>query len=235
MRKFSVVLALAFLLQACSLGDVFFPPAATPVPSLTPFITYTPIDTPGPTKTPIPSPSPTIIRIPTQDPNVTPATFAPIPIIVDGNTATAAASSTPFKPGAGFDSVTVSASKIYWGGCKHNEATITAVVNDPEEVTSVIIFTRVKSAEKEDSTPWTSGNVMLDHGNGTFTYRMIGSEVEGHNHYLRSWVHFQLVATNVEGEEVGRTRVFTDMISLFPCLCLDPTTGCPPTVKPANP
>jgi len=48
-------------------------------------------------------------------------------------------------------------------------------------------------------------------------------------------VYFQLIATDVAGEEVARSRIFTDMISLFPCMCLDPTTGCPPTVKPNNP
>jgi len=235
MRTLTVMLVSAFLLQACSLNDVFFMPANTPIPTQTIFITYTPINTAGPTRTPIPSPSPTIVRIPTQDFNVTPATFEPIPIIIDGNTATPVATSTAYTPGAGFDSIKVSESKIYWGGCKHNEATITATVDDPDEVASVIIFTRVKSAEEEDSTPWTSGNVMYNNGNGLFTYRMIGSEVEGHNHYLRSWVYFQLIATDVTGEEVARSRIFTDMISLFPCMCLDPTTGCPPTVKPNNP
>lgn len=235
MRKLPAVLLLVFLLQACTLNDMFLLPAEAPAPTLTPFITYTPLNTAGPTNTLIPSPSPTIVRIPTQDPNQPFATFPPIPIF----TAEGAASSVPFPtaigPGAGFDKVTVSESKVYWGGCKHNAATIMATVDEPDEVTSVVIFTRVKSVEKEDYTPWTSGNVMYNNGNGVFTYRMIGSEVEGHNHYLRSWVYFQLVATDIKGNEIGRTRIFTDMISLFPCLCLDPTTGCPPTAKPSTP
>jgi len=235
MRKLVVVLLLAVLMQACSMNDIFFLPVSTPTPSPSPFITFTPINTAGPTSTPIPPPSPPIGRIPTQDPNQPLATFAPIPIF----TAAGAASQVPFPtavgPGAGFDSVTVSESKIYWGGCKHNEATITATVDDPDDVVSVVIFTRVKDENAEDYTPWTSGNVMYNNGNGLFTYRMIGSEIEGHNHYLRSRVFFQLVATDIEGEEIGRSRIFTDMISLFPCLCLDPTTGCPPTVKPNNP
>lgn len=234
MRKLFNVLVLAFFLQACSLNDVFFVPVAEPSPTLTPFITYTPIDTPGPTRTPIPSPSPTIVRIPTQDPNQPLVTVPAVPIF----TAEGASSPVPFPtvsgPGAGFDTVTVSENKIYWGGCKHNEATITATVDDADEVASVIIFTRVKSETEEDYTPWTSGNVMLNNGNGVFSYRMIGSEVEGHNHYLRSVVYFQLVATDFDGNEIGRTKIFTDQISMFPCLCLDPTTGCPPTVAPTK-
>lgn len=225
--KYTLVI-LIFFLQACSLNGLF--PTNAPSPTATTFITYTPIDTPTETQTPLPTASATIVHIPTLDPNGPTPTFPVIAIF----TAEGASSPVPFPtavgPGPGFDSVKVSESKVYWGGCKHNQTVITAEVQDPEEVTFVYIFTRVKAADKEDYTPWTNGNVMYNNGGGIFTYIMVGSEVEGHNHYLRSWVHFQLVATNLKGEEVGRSRIFTDMISLFPCLCLDPTTGCPPTI-----
>jgi hypothetical protein len=109
-------------------------------------------------------------------------------------------------------------------------------VEDPDEVFSVIIFVRTKDIQEEDYTPWTSGAIMLNRGQGEFTYNMVGSEVYGHDHYLRSWVYFQLVATNIEGEEIGRTRVYEKAFDMYPCPCLTPLTGCPvtsiPTKKP---
>lgn len=224
MRKFLPVFAiLAVLLSACSL-NVF-----EPVPTGTATITFTPTETGTPTSTPTITPSPTIVRLPTQDPNQPTATVVPIPLFVGGNTATPFASPMPIRPGPGFESVNVSQSRLYWGACKYNRTVISAVVEDSQEVFSVVIFVRVKSAEKEDYTPWTTGDVMFNHGNGRFSYLLRGSAIEGHNHYKKSWVFFQLVATNIKGEEVGRTRVYTNAISLEPCMCLDPTTGCPPT------
>jgi hypothetical protein len=89
---------------------------------------------------------------------------------------------------------------------------------DREEVLSVVIFVRVRSAKKEDYTPWTTGDVMSDHRDGTYTYLLRGSAIEGHNHYRDSWVIFQLVATNNKGEEVGRTQIYTGSIALSPCM-----------------
>ena len=230
MRKLSVLLLLAVFTQACTMNDIFFLP--TQIPTATAVDTLTPIATLGPTNTPTPLPSPTIVRFPTLDPNQPTPTFEAIPFYRADDASSPVPFPTPEGPGAGFEDVTVSDSRLYWGGCKFNKLTISATVDDPEEVISVIIFTRVKSLSEEDYTPWTKGNVMYNNGDGLFTHRMVGSEVPGHNHYLRSWVYFQLVATDIKGEEIGRSRVFTDKIMLSPCLCLDPSTGCPPTAIP---
>jgi len=236
MRKISIWLVLVILSQACSMNQIFLVPTATPAPpTLTPFSPSTPLDTVTPTHTSTPMPSATVVRIPTQDPSQVAPTFMPVPIYIDGKTATPMVSSTPFRPGGGFTLVTVSEGRIYWGGCKHNQTIITAQVEETDEVVSVILFTRAKDAESEDYTPWTNGNVMYNNGSGRFTYKMVGSEVEGHNHYKKLWVFFQLVATNIKGEEIGRTKIYTDQIAMSPCMCLDPSTGCPPTAQPAKP
>jgi hypothetical protein len=226
MRRLQFMMVLTILLQACSLG--------APVPASTPALTSAPMDTPTPSLTPSITPSPTIVRLPTQDfsqPFPTPFVFE---LFIGSVTVTPFATPELTSPGSGFSLVTVSNPRLYWGGCKYNSTVITAEVDDPEGVISVVIFTRVKSAENEDSTPWTSGNVMLKHRDGTFTYVMRGSDLEGHNHYKRSWVIFQLVATDKKGEEVGRSKIYTDAITLAPCMCLDPSTGCPPTAIRRN-
>jgi hypothetical protein len=231
MRKIVFLLLITILLQSCGVAPV----TNTPQPTSTIFVTYTLIDTPTSTFTPVPSASPTIVKIPTQDPNLPFPTFPPIPIFIGDVTATPViiTTATISKPGPGFVSVDYSPTNIYWGGCEGNQAVIKAEVEDPENVNGVIIFMRVKDFFEEDYTPWTSGNIMYNNQDGTFTYIAIGSEIEGHNNYKKSAIYFQLVAVDDEGKEVGRTRIYEGVITMSPCPCLTPITGCPvPTKKP---
>lgn len=238
MRKIFILAFMALLFTACSMADLV-PSTRAPEPTSTPPFTFTPIDTPTSTDTATPRPSATIVRIATWDPNQ--PTFTPLALFVNGKTITPFYTPTSNRPGVGFASVTYSPKKIYWGVCKPNSVTITAEVDDPEEVFSVIIFLRVKDLKEEDYTPWTNGDVMLNRGQGVFTTTLVGSKINGHDHYLRSWVYFQLVATNIEGEEIGRTKIYEKAFDMYPCPCLTPLTGCPintpkpkttPTVKP---
>lgn len=235
MHRLRFVMMLAVLLQACSMNSLFLP-ANTPVPKITASVTNTPADTSTPTLTPTWTPSPTVVHIPTQDPNPPTPTAFIIPLLV-GTIVTDIPFATPdfLPPGPGFTSVSISENRIYWGGCKYNHTVITAIVDDLNEIFSVIIFTRTKLMNEADSTPWTSGNVMFNNRDGSFTYNMRGNDVKGTVPTRKSWVIFQLVATNIKGEEVGRTRIYSQDILLSPCMCYDPSTGCPPTVKPTQP
>jgi len=220
MRNFYLVMMLTILMQACAgipYQDVLFPAARTPTPSSTEAPT-TPTITRTPTITPSITPSATIIRIPTQDPNLPTSTFAPIPIYIGNDTITPVVTPTLARPGPGFLSMSVSENKIYWGVCKPNSTKIVVQVENPDEVFSVIIFVQVKSAKEEDYTPWTTGDAMSSHRDGTFSYVLGANHIYGRNHYLRSWVLLQMVATNDKGEEVGRTQVFRDLIALSPCM-----------------
>jgi hypothetical protein len=122
------------------------------------------------------------------------------------------------KPGPGFISVDVSQNKIFWGSCKPNKAKVTAKVEDPKEVASVVIFVQLKSAVKEDYTPWSTGDIMFNYRDGTFSYMLQANEIEGHNHYKSSWIRFQLVATNAAGKEIGRTQIYIQLVALSPCM-----------------
>ena len=215
MRKFYFVMVLAVLLQACA---GLRPPTNTPAPTPTAMATFTPMDTLTPTITPTITSSPTVVHIPTQDPNQPTETFVPVPIFIGRDTITPVLTSTPFRPGPGFLSVELSEKRIYWGSCQPNRTRIVAQVENPEDVFSVIIFVQVKSAFKDDHTPWTSGNAMHDHRDGTFSYNLSANTTRGHNHYKSSWILFQLVATDDMGLEIGRTRIYTNEIALSPCL-----------------
>lgn len=221
MRRFYLVMALTILIQACAgipFQGVFSPSTNTPAPAATRTLTLTPIDTQTATITPTITPSPTIVHIPTWDPNQPTATFIPMPIFIGKNTVTPIVTSTPIRPGPGFLSVAVSEHKIFWGICQPNRSVITAQVENPEDVYSVVIFVQVRSATKDDATPWTSGDVMQNHRNGTFSYSLAASTTRGHNHYKSSWVLFELAATNNMGEVIGRTKIYTNEIAMSPCM-----------------
>lgn len=218
MRRFYFVTVLAVLLQACSsIPFLNPPPTNTPADTPTPTLTFTPTITSTPTITPTITPSVTIVHFPTFDPNQPTATVVIIPIYVNGNTITPVVTSTPFSFGPGFDDITVSEKKIFWGSCKHNKTTVTAQVTNPDDVRSVVIFVRVKALKEEDYTPWTTGDVMQGHRDGTYTYTLVGSNIEGHNHHKETLVFFQLVATDEKGAEIGRSMIVTDAIELSPC------------------
>lgn len=227
MRKsFPVLLALAVFMQACSalpFSTGQQADAQTPAATQTRVITYTPAPQATATTTPTITPSPTIIHFPTQDPNLPTATFEAIPIYVGDNTATPtlAAVEVPLatisRPGAGFESVQVSEEKIFWGGCKPNKSKVTVRVEDPYGVFAVYIFVQLKSTLKEDYTPWSTGDVMFNYHDGSFSYILQGNEIEGHNNYLSSSIRFQLVATDAAGREVARSIIY-QVVGLSPCL-----------------
>ncbi len=220
-RRLYIMTMLAILIQACAgmpFNDVLFPPTDTPTSTSTATVTFTPMDTPTATITPTITSSPTIVHIPTWDPSQPTATFIPVPIFIGNETATPVIPPTPSRPGPGFLTVNVSDNKIFWGSCKPNKTVIITKVENPEDVFSVIIFVQVKSAVKNDSTPWTSGNTMQRHGEGIFSYSLAANTTQGHNHYKNSWILFQLVATDDMGKEVGRTMIYTNAIALSPCM-----------------
>jgi hypothetical protein len=229
MKKYFFLITMALILQAC-LPGVF----ASREPS-----TETPTSAPTETRTPIPTititPSPTIIRLPTQDPDQPTVTPIPVPLFTGLISPTPALGPIPMdasRPGPGFSWIRLSESRIYWGVCKPNSTVITTLVEDPKEVVSVVIFVRLKAAERDSYTPWTTGDVMFNRRDGSFTYLLRASVIEGRTHYRNAWVMFQMVATDKFGNEIGRTRVYEQSIALGPCMCLDMTRPCPPTPKP---
>lgn len=216
------IVILVVIVQACS---IFPTQTSEAVQAAT--ATMVPLKTATASITPTITPSPTIVRFPTQDPSLQTETPLPLIIFTAVNTITPVPTMTSSLPGAGFQSVTISEGKIFWGSCVPRKSKVTAQVSEPDKVVSVVIFVQVKSAKEEDYTPWTTGDVMFDHGDGTFTYDLQANEIDGHNHYKNSWVRFQLVATDALGGEIGRTRIYAQDVALSPCMCLEPLKGCP--------
>ncbi len=215
-RIFALLLVLSLVLPACSLStlqDLIQMPTptleGTPAPTDLPTSTSTIIPTqPTPTFTA----TPTLIYnaqepfIPTVPPNVgTPFIPPLVPTPVGTSRYT------------GFVSVVTAGRVIYWGICEPNYTTITATVEDPERVFSVIIFIRLKDKKYEDETKWSRGAAMDKQDGGVFTYKLRSKKIDDYGHFFHAWVLYQLVATDRDGMIIGRTPVMDKDIVLEAC------------------
>jgi hypothetical protein len=213
-----IPLIFALFLQACSL-------APAPAPTATPADTATPTQTRIPTSTSTVTPSPTIVHFPTIDPNAT-STPNAVPIFTGVKTATPIITltprplltSTPSGPGPGFKSITLSEHKLYWGICKPNKVKITVEVDDPDLVYNVVFFVRLKAVKKDDYTAWSNGAAMDDHGDGLWTYTLYTKTIKDRKNYAKSWIEYQIVATDRDGNFVGRSWIFAQSMTLQPCM-----------------
>jgi hypothetical protein len=214
MRRFSFIMMLALFVGACSsAGSVFATVTSTGTPTVSP--THTSTLTPTATSTPRNTPT-DITDMLTQ------TALAPVQLLPGVHTATPIPTvtgmplPTPSSPGEGFESVVVSETKLFWGICKPRKATMTVTVLHPEEVTTVYLFFRLKSAKKEDTTPW-SGTVTDNNGNGTFTYTLYANMIPHRKDYMKAWFQYQFVAENEKEVVVGRTRIYEKSLTLEPC------------------
>lgn len=217
MQKFGLFIIAGVFLTACSFSNLI-PGIANPVVN-----TFTP----NPTVTHTSSPTPTVTLTPRDTPTdighfLTQTAEAPITPIPGVRTATPWPSPTPLppptssSPGEGFDKVTVSEKKLYWGICKPNTATMTVTVLHPEQVRTVYLFFRLKSFKKEDYTLWV-GTVTDDKRNGTYTYLLRANIIPNRKSYTKAWIQYQFVAEDKNEKIVGRTHIYEQNLSLQPC------------------
>jgi len=149
---------------------------------------------------------------------VTPLVFeTPLPMFDTAVPTSSFPTVTPDIPGEGFQSVSISGNQIFWGVCEPGAVDVTAVVSDPKEVYSVLFFMQLREVESDDSTPWSNGEDMKNEGDGLFTYILNADTVHGRKNYLEAWVLYQLVATDISGKIVGRTKVYEGMLKIRPC------------------
>jgi hypothetical protein len=203
-----LIIAMLFL-QACSALD-FLPPTNTPIPSST--VTNTPTMTLTPTRTTTPTPRDTVTPIgavPTFTPVVlvSPDLDAPVPDFI----------ATPDLPTGGFESVSLSQGKIFYGSCKQNYIKMTITVENPVEVDTVYLFFRLESGKRPgDTTPW-SGAVTDKDGGGVFHYTLRARNIPERKNFIKAWVHYQFVAVDEDKNILGRSQIYTRNLILEPC------------------
>ena len=223
MRKIDLmVFILALLVVSCS-SSTLFPTAPTPLPPAT--------EVPLPTETlPVASSTP----MPSFTPTEPPATFTTTPMPMD--TATVAPTNTtvslttvqptststsqiqPTPQGPVFESVMTSGNQIYWGrSCSANSVTFTAQVASGFDVASVYLFIRLQSQIRILPAPWNTPLTMHNAGLGTFTYDLAARGITHFDEFQLAWVQYQLVAENSQNQEVGRTQVYHNNLTISQC------------------
>jgi hypothetical protein len=224
MMKTALLLVFAGItLNACSLalpGILSTQSASVVTPAPIPSSTKTPSNTAS-QSTPTFTSTPTLIggvTLPTQANAITPMRITALAYTPPGGTLFAPPTVTPVPQNTGFSSVTTSEKIIYWGSCHPGEAKIKTKVLEPDKVFNVVIFIRLRELNTTDSTPWNKGAAMDDRGEGNYTYILDADHIEGYKNYFRAWVYYQLVATDKDGNIIGRTQVYTQNLSIAPCL-----------------
>lgn len=226
MKKVFVFLLITTLLSACSLNveSLLLRPTSTVPPTRIPSNTPTDIPTSTPTVPTLTyTPTPTLLGLksatPTPEETLTPTAFTPFNMITPDTM-------TPSVVMEGFVAVFASGTEFYKKGCEPGVVKITGQVAKPLEVNFVVLFVRFKSKLTGNTSEWTSIG-MQSLGAGTYYHDLLPLEMKADDAFKNAWVEYQLVATNLDAREVGRTAIFSEKLTLLEC-----TPTATPAIKP---
>jgi hypothetical protein len=134
-------------------------------------------------------------------------------------------------PMEGFLSISVSDEQFYKGkNCLPVSVKFTAQVADPAYTAFVVLFVRFKSKQTDTKSEWTS-IAMQNIGVGTFSHDLVPLEMKAVDLFENAWVQYQLVATDSNSKQVGRTDIFSERLTLLECVQTPtPTVSVTPTV-----
>lgn len=218
MNRIAAFLVCWILLSSCSMTmeQVFLIPTQTSAPTAT--NTIVPTENPTITAT-IPTPTFTITptlagqRTDTPTPDFTPTLPSVPPLVLfTPNTAT------PKVGMKGFVTAFTSGKEFFKDGiCEPTRVKFTAQAANPTGTAFVQLFVRFKSKQTGATSEWTSIK-MNNMGAGTFVYDLTAVEMKGEDSFRNSWVQYQFVATDSRINEIGRTDIFGDTLSVLECV-----------------
>lgn len=101
---------------------------------------------------------------------------------------------------------------FYYGdnACGPNEITITARVNEPDDVKGLLLFTRFADQESFGTTGWDSGKPMTRKSDNTFKITLKANELDNYKKYEFATLFYQIIATDTGNRNIDRTVVFKD-------------------------
>lgn len=230
-NKWVIIILFVSLLSACNFTpeEIFLLP--TKIPTLPPTPYMSPVKTP----TVIPTmPTPTYTSTPTfvgaksptpiQPTQAEMTEMTPTPVLLLKLTPDTV---TPTIQMKGFVRVSADGDVFYTGAaCQPQSIKFTAQAADPANTEYVVLFVRLKSKQTGAKSDWTS--ITMDNlGTGAFTHELTAKEIKSRESFKDAWVDYQFVATNIADNEVGRTAIFSEKLTLLTCV---PTPT--PTVEP---
>jgi hypothetical protein len=135
----------------------------------------------------------------------------------------------------GFVSVSVSDAVFYKGKeCLPVSVKFTAQVADAANVAFVVLFVRFKSKQTATTSEWTSIEMQRGPIPGFFIHDLIPLEMKAVDGFENAWVQYQLVATDSNSNQLGRTDIFDERLSLLNCV-VTPTPSSTATLTPFVP
>lgn len=224
--KKTVILLLTIALAGCSA-----------IPFDLPFLTP---DTPGPTETIRPTvtsfPSPTgtqdlfVINTgaptevpPTNDPSVRPSrtptlTRTPRPTITLETLDPSLYTPSPNI----FQFVQRSTNQLVWGYTCDGDRSIlfTATVTPVRRLKYVLLFIRLQDKFSGRGTEWGAGAIMKDNDQGKYFYKLELDQIAGYEDFEDAWLQYQLVASTVGLNVLGRSVVDRTSVSITHCSAL---------------
>lgn len=221
----SLGFVLLISLSACSLDEVVAM-LVTPTP-LPPVDTATPTIFQTPTKTPTITPVPTYTTTPTligdsggvfidegagSDTEVLPTLYV-VP------TTTSVPKTSLF---GGQDSIimsmSVSSDILFWGYCGEPQYVDFDVrLTNTLRVAYVLLFMRLVDKDGNQSTAWGGGAIMKEIKDGYYTYRIRPENISYYEEFKDAWIFYQVVVATSSLKSIGRTPVYSDVLSLKKC------------------
>lgn len=236
MKKIPLLLIFIFLVSACSMSvDQLV--GSQPTPLSASIFTNTPTIAPSATST-VPSPTftttPTMVGIKTKTlvPEVSPTYLILTPLDVTPLPSSTPLVLVPQVKMTGFVSVSVSAEEFYKGKeCLPPSVTFTAHVSDAGGTAFVVLFVRFKSKQTGVTSEWTSIGMQTGGIPGIYKHELVPLEMKAVKYFENAWVQYQFVATDSNSNQVGRTDIFDERLTLLECV-ITPTPS--PSVTPTK-
>ncbi len=110
----------------------------------------------------------------------------------------------------------------YLRDCKpvNPQVDISATVSGSPNLDSVMLFFRLKNKATNAETPWNTGVVMNNKGNGMYDFILMWNQIPNLSAISQTgasaWLEYQFVATDSQNNVLGRSPVYSD-VSLTPC------------------
>lgn len=212
-----------FAMSACSFNDVF---ALLVTPTLSP----PRVDTSTPTVVTTPSRTPTITPVPSFTSTPTKVGFGssfddstgeaqPLPTLILVPTATPGPQiSLLSDPGSLILSVLISSDILYWGYCDAPKYVDFEVrLANSLRVTYVLLFMRLVEKGGSRSTNWGVGAIMEEEAGSRYTYRIPPNKLERYRQFRDAWIQYQIVVTTNGLEDLDRSPVYRNTLSLRYC------------------
>jgi hypothetical protein len=229
MKKFLSFLILLSLLSGCSGLPISIPFLQTPTPQA--------VNSPQPTATPFALPTtftPNLFVINTQEPSNTPSTGTPL--VTDTPVPTFTVTIRPtitmapidpslFTPSPNlFLSVTKSTVQIVWGSTCQGEISIrfTTTVMPAKRLKFVTLWYRLQDKYSGRHTNWGGGAIFSNNKQGTYFYDLQLEQIRHYRNYEDAWLQYQLVASTVTRQVLGRSVASFNEISVTHCKVLNP-------------